>query len=260
MGIVNVTPDSFSDGGDFLDSDNAIRHAIDLVAAGADIVDVGGESTRPGSEGVSVDEELARVLPVIEGLQGAGATISIDTSKPEVAAAATRAGADIINDVTALAADGMPEVAVEAGAAVVLMHKRGEPRTMQEAPVYDDVVAEVSQFLMQRAAVVRNQGVAAESIAIDPGIGFGKTLDHNLALMANLERFVASSYPVLLGTSRKAFIGQLLDGAPPSNRDVGTAATLVAGILAGVAVVRVHNVAVCRQAVRITDAIVGSES
>ncbi len=257
MGILNVTPDSFSDGGTFLDPRVAINHGLALASAGADIVDVGGESTRPGSDPVPDEVEHDRVIPVIEALASDGVTVSIDTSKPSVASAAVAAGARIINDVTGFRSPAMVETASEKGVAVVVMHMLGEPRTMQENPVYGDVVAEVSAYLMRQAAGLRARGVPVDSIAIDPGIGFGKTVDHNLELMRHLDRLVSSGYPVVLGASRKSFIGTVLGGRDPGDRDIGTAATVVAGILSGVAVVRVHNVDMCLQAARMADAIVG---
>lgn len=257
MGILNVTPDSFSDGGEFLDPDTAIEQGLALVGAGADIVDVGGESTRPGSEPVSPEVEEARVLPVVEALVSNGTTVSIDTSKPRIARAAVNAGASIINDVTGFRSSEMVDVAADTAVAVVAMHMLGEPRSMQENPTYENVLAEVASYLMRQASTLRTAGVSASAIAIDPGIGFGKTVDHNLELLRHLDRFVLSGYPVVLGASRKSFIGTVLGGRSPGDRDVGTAATVVAAVLAGVAVVRVHNVDMCLQAARMADAIVG---
>ncbi len=257
MGILNVTPDSFSDGGEFIDPNTAIEQGLALAGAGADIVDVGGESTRPGSEPVSPEVEQARVLPVVEALVSKGITVSIDTSKARIARAAVTAGASIINDVTGFRSSEMVDVAADTAVAVVAMHMLGEPRTMQENPTYEDVVAEVASYLMRQASTLRTAGVGASAIAIDPGVGFGKTVDHNLELLRHLDRFVLSGYPVVLGASRKSFIGTVLGGRSPADRDVGTAATVVAAVLAGVAVVRVHNVDMCLQAARMADAIVG---
>lgn len=264
MGILNVTPDSFSDGGDYLDQDGldherAIARAEEMVAQGADIIDIGGESTRPGAEPVSVEEELNRVLGVVDAMASADVHISIDTTKPAVAAAAIEAGAHIINDVSGFRDDAMVETAAASGAACIVMHMQGEPRTMQSDPVYDDVVADVSRYLNDQAAVLREAGVHHQSIAIDPGIGFGKTLEHNLALHRNLDRLVASGYPVALGTSRKSFLGKLLGDAEPHDRDIASAASVVAAIAAGVAVVRVHNVTLCSEAALVAGAIVGRE-
>ncbi|CAN5660354.1 dihydropteroate synthase [soil metagenome] len=211
MGVLNVTPDSFSDGGAFLDHERALAHGLELVADGSEIIDIGGESTRPGAESVGEVEELRRVVPVIRALRAESEVlISVDTSKAAVAEAAVEAGADIINDVTALQGDGrMMEVAAQSGAGVVLMHMQGNPRTMQKAPHYEDVVGEVVEFLRQRMEAVLRFGMAAESIAIDPGIGFGKTLSHNLALLRALPRFAELGRPVLIGVSRKSFLSKL---------------------------------------------------
>jgi dihydropteroate synthase len=243
MGIVNVTPDSFSDGGRYADPARAIAHGLALVAEGADLVDVGGESTRPGAEPVSVDDELARVVPVVEGLAGR-ARVSVDTAKPEVARAAVAAGASVINDVTA----SLAPVAAEVGAGWIAMHMQGTPRTMQADPTYGDVVAEVEAHLLACAARAAELGVG--EVWIDPGIGFGKRAEHNWALLAALPRLVASGVPVAVGTSRKAFLGAALgraDGAegptPVDDRLEGSVATAVAAAADGVALVRVHDVA-----------------
>ena len=203
MGVVNVTPDSFSDGGRFLDPDVAISLGVQLVADGADIIDVGGESTRPGAESVSVVEEIRRVRHVVEALASEGIVVSIDTTKPEVAHAALEAGASIVNDVSALGTAGMVETVAGSGAGLVLMHMQGTPRTMQTSPTYVDVVAQVRDFLVERASLAQDHGVLSDHIAIDPGIGFGKTIDHNLALLAHLGVLVETGYPVLVGASRK---------------------------------------------------------
>jgi len=254
MGVVNVTPDSFSDGGRYLDPEAAIGHGVELVGDGAEILDVGGESTRPGAEEVGVEEELARVLPVVEGLAGS-ATVSIDTSKLEVARAALDAGASIVNDVTALRRD--PEIGVlcaERGATLVLMHMQGDPRTMQEEPRYDDVVADVKAFLVERMAVATDAGVAGERIWLDPGIGFGKELGHNLELLRRLGELRALGRPLVIGTSRKSFIGKI-DGSPVAERTGGTIASSVLAGAEGADVLRVHDVAEAAQALKVAGAI-----
>jgi dihydropteroate synthase len=244
MGVVNVTPDSFSDGGRFLDHAAALAHARRLVDEGADWVDVGGESTRPGAAPVPAAEELARVLPVIEALAAEGVRVSVDTRKAEVATAAVTAGARMVNDVSA----GLAEVAGVAGVAFVAMHMQGEPATMQDAPHYDDVVAEVRDHLVARADAARAAG--APEVWIDPGIGFGKTLDHNLALLADLDVLVATGYPVLVGTSRKGMLGALAARAdrsgavpPAGDRLEGSVATATWAFLQGAGMVRAHDVA-----------------
>jgi dihydropteroate synthase len=243
MGVVNVTPDSFSDGGAWLDPRAAVAHGRELVREGAAILDVGGESTRPGAERVGADEELRRVLPVLEGLAGAGARLSIDTSKAAVAAAALDVGATIVNDVTALRGDRrMAALVAERGCDVVLMHMLGEPRTMQRDPHYVDVVAEVAAFLAQRIEHAVAQGIALQRIWIDPGIGFGKTIDHNLELLARLDEIVALGRPVVVGTSRKSFLGRIT-GRDAGDRVAGTIATNVLALERGASVFRVHDVA-----------------
>ncbi len=256
MGVVNVTPDSFSDGGRYLDPEAAVRHGRELVRDGADLLDVGGESTRPGAEEVSAGEELARVLPVVEGLVGK-ATVSIDTSKVEVARAALDAGAAIVNDVTALRHD--PEIAAlcaEHEAGLVLMHMQGEPRTMQENPRYDDVVEDVKAFLAERMEVAVAAGVAEERIWLDPGIGFGKSLDHNLELLRRLDELRELGRPLVIGTSRKSFIGKI-DGSPVEQRLGGTIATSILAAAEGADVLRVHDVAEAAQAMKVASAILG---
>ncbi len=257
MGIVNATPDSFSDGGLFLDPDAGLDHALRLVGQGADILDIGGESSRPGAEPVSQVEEIARVAPLITSLRArTSVPISIDTVKPGVARAAVGAGASIWNDIAALAAPGAPETAAELGCEVILMHMQGEPRTMQAAPHYEDVVAEVCAFLLARVEVVLAAGVARDRIWLDPGIGFGKTLAHNLALLAALDRIVALGFPVLLGASRKSFLARLDPAAKdPAHRLGGSLAAALAGALAGVTAVRVHDVAETVQALRVWEAM-----
>lgn len=261
MGIVNATPDSFSDGGRFLGFEAALGHARRLIAEGADILDIGGESTRPGAEPATAEVEIARVVPLVAAIRAESAIpISVDTMKPRVAEAAVAAGATIWNDVTALrqAPDSL-DVAARLGCDVVLMHMRGEPRSMQAAPRYDDVVSEVTAFLAGRAQAAMAAGVTRERIWLDPGIGFGKHMtDHNLPLMAGLGRIVALGFPVLLGASRKAFIGALDDGAKADARLGGSLAAALAGAAAGVAAVRVHDVRETVQALRVWAAIAQS--
>jgi dihydropteroate synthase len=257
MGVVNVTPDSFSDGGLYADRTAAIRHGQALFADGADIVDVGGESTRPGAAAVSAEDELERVQLVVAELAAIG-PVSIDSSKAAVAAGAIASGAELVNDITALGDPEMADVVAASGAGLILMHMQGTPRTMQQDPHYDDVVSEVVAFLMERAATAEAAGVARARIAIDPGIGFGKDLGHNLELLASLERFVATGYAVVLGTSRKAFLGALTGAEVAADRDPATAATVALAVAAGVGVVRVHNVAMGLQAARTAAAIVRS--
>lgn len=258
MGVVNVTPDSFSDGGRFGSTERAVEHGRQLYADGADLVDVGGESSRPGADPVAAKEEIRRVVPVISGLAEAGVPVSVDTSKPEVAAAALEAGALVVNDITAFSHPDMASLVAAAGCGAVLMHMQGTPRTMQDEPTYDDVVAEVRAYLLERAKAAEASGVARESICIDPGIGFGKAQHHNLLLLAHLDELVATGYPVLIGTSRKSFLGRIVEEPDPTERDVATAATVAIAASRGAAIVRVHNVEMTRQAVLIADAIVRS--
>ena len=257
MGVVNVTPDSFSDGGRLEGVEGAVAHGLALDRAGADILDIGGESTRPGARPVNAEDEAGRVLPVIRTLRPlTQRRISIDTCKPEVARGAMEAGADIWNDVTALGTPGAADLAAELGCEVVLMHMQGEPRTMQAAPQYEDVLAEVCAFLEARAGAALAAGVSREQIWLDPGIGFGKTVAHNLALLAGLERIVALGFPVLLGASRKRFIAAVgAGGMLASDRLGGSLAAALAGARAGVAAVRVHDVAETVQALRVQAAI-----
>jgi dihydropteroate synthase len=258
MGIVNVTPDSFSDGGLFLAADRAVAHGRGLVAEGADVLDVGGESTRPGAEAVGADEELERVAPVVSALAGeggAGVAVSIDTSKRVVAEAALDAGAVIVNDVTAFRAD--PELAglcAERGCEVVLMHMLGDPRTMQVNPVYDDVVDDVRAFLAERIEAAVGEGIAEERIWVDPGIGFGKTVRHNLELLRRLGELGELGRPIVVGTSRKSFIGKL-SGAPVDRRVGGTIASGVIAYVNGADVLRVHDVRPMAEAITVADAI-----
>ena len=247
MRIVNVTPDSFSDGGRFLDPDMAIAHGLRLAVDGADILDVGGESTRPGSDAVAANEEIDRILPVVKGLvaEVPDVPLSVDTRKPEVAKAALDSGVSIVNDVTAGTAPAMFDVVRDAGAGMVLMHMKGDPKTMQEAPRYDDVVAEVHEFLKERLEAAIFGGIEPERLCIDPGIGFGKTLQHNLVLMRNLDTLLDLGRPVLVGPSRKRFIGTLLD-LPDDERVEGTLGAVAWLVGRGAHVVR---------AVRVVDAI-----
>jgi dihydropteroate synthase len=243
MGIVNVTPDSFSDGGLFLDADAAVAHGERLGAEGAAILDVGGESTRPGAAPVAVDEELRRVVGVVERLAGAGRRVSIDTMKVAVAHAALDAGATIVNDVSAFRAEpALAGVVADAGADCCLMHMLGEPRTMQDDPRYDDVVSEVKAFLERRLAFAIGEGVARERVWVDPGIGFGKTVEHNLELLRRLDEIVAIGQPVVIGTSRKSFLGKLAGGRAEAERLPGTIATNVLALERGASVFRVHDV------------------
>jgi dihydropteroate synthase len=257
MGVVNVTPDSFSDGGMYLDPEAAIAHGRELAEAGAEILDIGGESTRPGAEPVGEAEELRRVVPVIRGLAGSAFRISVDTSKAAVAAAALDAGATIVNDVTALRAD--PEMAAlcaERGATVVLMHMLGDPQTMQSDPRYDDVVDDVKAFLAERSEAATAAGIAEERVWLDPGIGFGKTGAHNMELLRRLGELRELGRPLVVGTSRKSFIGKV-DGSPADHRLGGTIASSVLAAAEGADVLRVHDVAEMRQALAVAAAILG---
>jgi dihydropteroate synthase len=267
MGVLNVTPDSFSDGGLFLDTDAAVDRALEIERAGADILDVGAESTRPGSTGISADEELRRILPMLEKLRGKiKIPISIDSSKSEVAEAAATAGAEILNDVTALRNDPrIAEVARRQKLALILMHMRGEPRTMQKGPFAKDVVRDVLAGLRRSIALARGAGVPKSQIIIDPGIGFGKNYAQNLTLLSRLPELAKLGYPLLIGTSRKAFIGHILrtqSHQAPANDDRlwGTAATIAASILQGAHIVRVHDVAEMVQVARVSDAILSPRS
>lgn len=256
MGIVNVTPDSFSDGGKFLDPARAVSHALELTAQGAKIIDIGGESTRPGSPEVSAEEESARVLPVITALRRQSSVwISIDTRKPSVARAALDAGADLVNDISALADPDMGKVVARAACPVVLMHMQGTPATMQLHPVYDDVVADVCRELRCSLARAVAAGIDLEQTIIDPGFGFGKTFDHNLALLARLGELRSLGRPILVGTSRKAFLGRLLGNAPPDARLPATIATTLWTRAAGAAIFRVHDVAEVAAALTVAAAI-----
>jgi dihydropteroate synthase len=256
MGILNVTPDSFSDGGLFLEADVAVRRAEALVAEGAGLIDVGGESTRPGARPVTIEEEIERVVPVVRAVkQQVGVPVSVDTRRSAVAAIALSEGADIVNDVSALADPPMAEVVAEYGAGLVLMHMRGTPETMQNEPWYGDVVAEVTRELAAASAYACRAGIAAERIVLDPGIGFGKTAEHNLELIAHLDTLAGLGHPVLLGASRKAFLGTLTGQAEPSRRAVATAAACVVGLLRGARIFRVHDVGIVREALQVAEAL-----
>ena len=254
MGIVNVTPDSFSDGGRYLDAEAAIDHGLQLAAEGADLLDVGGESTRPGAAEVPADEELARVIPVVEALVSAGHRVSIDTSKAEVAGRALGAGAEIVNDVTALGDPEMAGVCAAAGSGLVLMHMKGTPRTMQEDPTYDDVVIEVRDFLAERLATAVASGVEEERIWLDPGIGFGKTAAHNLELIDRIGELGELGRPIVLGASRKSFIGKIT-GRGVDDRLGGSLAAAVLGVARGAEILRVHDVGETRGAVSVAESV-----
>ena len=256
MGIVNVTPDSFSDGGAHDTTDAAVAHALRLVEEGADLLDIGGESTRPGAAEVEVEEELRRVVPVIERLAAQVAVpISIDTSKPEVMRAAVQAGAGMINDVYGLRREGALDAAAALGVPVVLMHMQGEPRSMQAAPQYDDVVGEVHRFLAERIFAAEMAGIAKQRIVVDPGFGFGKDTAHNLQLLAQFERFVELGVPVLAGLSRKRSIGELTGRDVPADRVAGSVAAHLIAAQRGAAIVRVHDVAATVDALKVWNAV-----
>lgn len=256
MGILNVTPDSFSDGGQFLSTDKAVDHGLQMLADGAAIIDVGPESTRPGSQPVAPAEQIRRAIPVIEALRKkTDAPISIDTANPDVAAAALASGASIINDITALANPRMTALAAASQVPVVLMHAQGTPATMQHNPHYNDVVAEVNEYLLERAAAAEHAGIPKERIILDPGIGFGKTTDHNLTLLNHLDTLTASGYRVLVGTSRKRFIGHLTGKNIPADRLFGTAATVALAVAKGISIVRVHDVAPMADVIKVASAI-----
>jgi dihydropteroate synthase len=256
MGIVNVTPDSFSDGGEHASPEAAVAHGVRLAGEGADILDIGGESTRPGAEDVGVEEELRRVIPVIEGLaRQTSLPISVDTSKPEVMRAAIAAGAGMINDVYALRRDGALEAAAALDVPVVLMHMQGEPRSMQASPQYDDVVAEVHRFLAERIFAAEMAGIAKKQIVVDPGFGFGKNRDHNLELLARLERFGELGVPLLAGLSRKKTIGELTGREDPHDRVSGSVAAHLIAAQRGAKLVRVHDVAATVDALKVWSAV-----
>lgn len=256
MGVVNVTPDSFSDGGLCADTDAAIAHALSLIDAGADILDVGGESTRPGATPVTLDEELRRVIPVIEALAArCQIPISIDTSKPEVMRAAVAAGAGLINDVHALRLPGALDAAADSGAAICLMHMQGEPGSMQQSPSYDDVCAEVQHFLTDRILACQFAGIDKKRIAIDPGFGFGKNLAHNLELLARLDSLKVLGCPLLVGVSRKRMIAEITGREAFDQRVSGSVAAALIAVQRGAAIVRVHDVAATRDALRVWQAV-----
>jgi len=257
MGILNVTPDSFSDGGTYFDVQNAVARGVQMEEEGADFIDIGGESSRPGSDPVSEEEELRRILPVTESLaERVSIPLSIDTYKSNVADCALKAGAQIVNDISGLMFDArMIDIVARHGACVVLMHMKGTPKSMQANPTYDDVVEEVADFLLQRATVASSQGV--ERIIVDPGLGFGKTFEHNLELIRKFQRIVQVGFPVLVGPSRKSFIGKLLD-APIEERLEGTAAAVTTLILRGANIVRVHDVKQMKRVAVVADALKNS--
>ncbi|MFH1135624.1 MAG: dihydropteroate synthase [Pseudomonadota bacterium] len=262
MGVVNVTPDSFSDGGDFLAAETAIRQGLDLAAAGADILDLGGESTRPGAEFVSEEEEKARVLPVIEALAGRiGIPISIDTYKAGVARAALAAGAAMVNDISAgLFQPEILRVAARAGVPVALMHIKGEPRNMQKNPVYEDIMGEIKAFLADAVRRAEEAGVRSDLIILDPGLGFGKTYDHNLILINRLGEFKTLGKPLLVGPSRKAFLGHVLGGAPPRERDGATAVVAALAAYNGADILRVHQVRPVRETMTVVRAVMAEHA
>jgi dihydropteroate synthase len=258
MGVLNVTPDSFSDGGRFATVENALARARAMHAAGARIIDVGGESTRPGAAPVGEQQELDRVLPVIEGITGQlDVLVSVDTMKPAVMRAAVAAGAGLVNDVRALQEPGAIDAVAAGGAAVCLMHMQGEPRTMQASPHYEDVVTEVSRFLQARARECERAGIAGDRIVLDPGFGFGKTLAHNLLLLAGLPRIAAAGYPLLVGLSRKSMLGKLL-GRDVDARLPGSLALATIAVMHGARIVRAHDVAETVDAVRVAQAVIGA--
>jgi len=254
MGVLNVTPDSFSDGGQFFNVERAVERGLQMAAEGAAIIDIGGESTRPGSASVSDDEQIERVVPVIKALcEKISVPISIDTCKVEVAKAALEAGAGMLNDITALSDERIAELAAKNDVPVVLMHMQGTPATMQIEPKYEDVVGEVMEYLVGRAKRAEDFGIAKNMIFIDPGIGFGKTLEHNILLLRNINKFVTTDYRVLVGTSRKSFIGKLTGRDKPPERIFGTAATVALCAAAGVSIVRVHDVAEMVDVVKVSN-------
>ncbi len=256
MGVLNITPDSFSDGGKYLDKEKAVQRAMEMARGGADIIDIGGESSRPGAVSISAAEEIERVIPVVEALIGKiEVPISVDTRKSEVAKEALSKGASFINDITALRADGdMAKVIADFDAGCILMHMKGDPENMQDAPHYDDVIGEISAYLAESIKLAEDSGIDPGKIIIDPGIGFGKTLEHNLLILKNLERFKELDKPIMVGTSRKSFIGKLT-GKEADERIFGTAASIAAAILNGADIVRVHDVPQMREVSTIADSV-----
>lgn len=254
MGVLNITPDSFSDGGKFFDTEKAVEHALQMIQDGADIIDIGGESTKPGSDPVSESEEIRRVKPVIESLvKETSVPISIDTYKPRVAEECLRAGARIINDVSGLRNEEMIKVVAQYKVPVVIMHMKGTPKNMQENPVYEDLVGEIKEFFRERIQAARETGI--QDVILDPGIGFGKTLEHNLQILKRLGEFKELGYPILVGTSRKSFIGKLTGDAPAEQRLEGSLASMVIAVMNGATIVRVHDVKPAKKAVQVADAI-----
>lgn len=254
MGVINVTPDSFSDGGLYLSMAAAVAHARQLIAEGADLLDVGGESTRPGAAPVTLEEERRRVLPVLEALAGAGVPLSVDTQKPELMRAAVAAGAAMVNDVNGFQAPGALAAVADSNCAICIMHKQGDPQTMQQAPQYADVVTEVRGYLGERIATAERTGIARDRIVVDPGFGFGKTLDHNLELLRRLDEIAALGVPVLAGLSRKSMIGKLT-GREAGDRLAGSVAAALFAVQRGAAIVRVHDVAATRDALAVWQAV-----
>ena len=258
MGVLNVTPDSFSDGGCFLDPGKAVSRGLEMASEGADIIDVGGESSRPGSESVSPAEEIERVVPVVESLSRAGLTVSVDTTKADVARSALDAGAWMINDISALGDGAMPSVISEYGAALTIMHMRGTPADMQRNVSYGDIIGEISDFLSERLDFALERGIPGESIALDPGLGFGKSAEGNLSIIKHLRRFRSLDRPLLIGPSRKSFIGSIT-GASPLDRLPGTLSALAFSVMGGADIVRVHDIGAALQAVRVADEIVNAD-
>lgn len=254
MGVVNITPDSFSDGGKYLDTRQAVAHARSLVSEGADILDVGGESTRPGAQAVTLEEERRRVLPVVEALAGCGVPVSVDTQKPAVMREAVAAGAAMINDINAFCVAGALEAAAGSQAAVCFMHKQGDPQTMQQNPEYGDVVEEVLAYLQSRVAAAQSAGIARDRLVIDPGFGFGKAHEHNLALLRELQRFAALGLPVLVGLSRKSMLGRIT-GREVGERVFASVAAALIAVQNGAAIVRVHDIGATRDALAVLDAV-----
>jgi dihydropteroate synthase len=262
MGILNITPDSFSDGGDYSETGAAVDRALEMIAQGADIIDIGGESTRPGAAPVTAEEEIRRTVPVIERLRGqSDILLSIDTMKAETAARALDAGADIVNDVSALEADpAMVHLVAEMRAGVVLMHMKGSPQTMQENPAYDDVTGEVAAYLRSRVEFALDRGIARDRMVIDPGIGFGKTLEHNLELLRGLPRLAECGVPLLVGASRKSFIGRILNREKPADRRAGSLGAAAWAAMQGAHILRVHDVIDTCDCTRLVDTLVSGES